>query len=129
MHDAIFRNQTEITPSVADDKIKALAGEIEGLNKTTLADCMQRQLSLGAVLRDQQLGKQLGVNGTPTIFINGEVQHIGSPDTFHQMLLDYLQGTSSDESGLYIPAKASPSQPDKGSSFAGATALEKSTKP
>jgi protein-disulfide isomerase len=66
MADALFANQR----SLYDRRIFALAQEL-GLDAGDFQDCMNKGLTLGAVIEDARLGNKLGINSTPTLFING----------------------------------------------------------
>jgi protein-disulfide isomerase len=72
MHEALFANQSRLSPSL----IFALAGAL-GLSQAAL----QRALTLGACARkvreDFVGGARSGVNGTPCFFVNG-VRHDGA---------------------------------------------------
>jgi protein-disulfide isomerase len=90
LHDSIFQNQSEIQPEGATTAIEDMALRIEGINRAELLDCEKKELSLGVVLRDKQLGEQLGVNSTPTVFLNGEVVQFGSAAQLHDLLQAHL---------------------------------------
>ena len=66
--------------------------------------CMDRQMSLGAVIRDKDLGSRLGVKGTPTLFINGEqAPAIQSAADLHRLLGDALTNTTARAGGGGTP--------------------------
>ena len=53
------------------------------LDQETFRQCVDRQLSLGAVVRDEQLARTVGANATPTIFINGRtVDHASDASAY-----------------------------------------------
>jgi len=79
LHDALFENQDKITADNVTQKVDDLAAQIETLNIRDFRECLRRQTSLGMVLRDRQIGTLVGVKGTPTMFINGELL-TGLPD-------------------------------------------------
>jgi protein-disulfide isomerase/uncharacterized membrane protein len=54
-----------------EDQLKALASKV-GLDLDRLARCVASPLTQSAILADIQDGLRLGVEGTPTLFVNGE---------------------------------------------------------
>ena len=77
MHDALFAGQEGLTAANVDGRVREMAAGIPGLDVATFGMCMERQMSLGAVIRDRELGRRLGVTGTPAVFVNGrEVEGI-----------------------------------------------------
>ena len=95
LHDALFEYQEEITAANFDSRLGEFASGINSLDPQDFGNCLDRQMSLGMVLRDRQLGAALGVKGTPTIFINGELQ-VGLPDAvdFHNRLVKAIDEAS-----------------------------------
>jgi protein-disulfide isomerase len=68
--DAIFENQGGIALATADDKLKELA-TAAGLDAQKLAACATTPETEARVQKSLQLGESLGINETPTVFING----------------------------------------------------------
>jgi protein-disulfide isomerase len=66
MHDALFVNRDHLEGADIDGYAKEL-----GLDLAKLHNDMQSQAATDRVDRDKKLGEELGVLGTPTIFING----------------------------------------------------------
>jgi protein-disulfide isomerase len=48
-------------------------GDDAGVDRARLAACMDSKASLSRVEAGRQEGKDLGVNGTPTSFVNGRI--------------------------------------------------------
>jgi protein-disulfide isomerase len=48
-------------------------GEDAGLDRSRLAACIDSKASLARVETERQEGKDLGVSGTPTSFVNGRI--------------------------------------------------------
>jgi len=71
-HDGLFAGQATITKANLREKVDDLAAHVPGLDMVQFRSCLERQMSLGVVIRDRDLGVRLGVQGTPTLFINGE---------------------------------------------------------
>ena len=65
-----FDDQANITESNADEKLTAIADK-SGVKGADMAACSSKPETLGRVEHSLALGRGLGVNGTPTMFING----------------------------------------------------------
>ncbi len=92
LHDALFLNQSTITQENVSEKVTALAASIPTLDQTKFKECVDRQMSLGVVLRDKDLATHSGVTGTPTIFVNGRIiPGIGNAAEFHKLLENAIQ--------------------------------------
>lgn len=68
MHDLLFANFNQLS----EEKIRALAKEA-GLDLSRFDKDRTTQKLRDEVLRDQGLGQQAGVQGTPTVFLNGKL--------------------------------------------------------
>lgn len=73
-----FSEQANITESSADEKLKAIATE-SGVNADQIAACSTKPDTEARVEASLELGKSVGVNGTPTLFINGRMITGGAP--------------------------------------------------
>lgn len=65
-----FEEQVNITEANADEKLKAIA-TASGANGDEVAACAAKPDTKARVEASIALGKSLGVNSTPTVFING----------------------------------------------------------
>lgn len=71
-HDILFLNQQgENQGGPSNEKLISLAAEL-GLDETTFRQCLETEKYLSDVEADIEAGRALGVQGTPTVFINGE---------------------------------------------------------
>jgi len=68
--DSIFENQGGIALATADDKLQQLA-TATGLDAQKLSACAATPETEARVNKSLQLGQELDVNQTPTVFING----------------------------------------------------------
>jgi len=68
--DAIFENQGGIALATADDKLKELA-TANGLDAQKIAACADSPETAARIKKSTDLGAALGVNETPTVFMNG----------------------------------------------------------
>jgi protein-disulfide isomerase len=68
--DKTFEDQSNITASNADEKLKAIA-TASGANADEVAACAVKPDTKARIEASLALGKSVGVNGTPAVFING----------------------------------------------------------
>ena len=85
MHDLLFENQS----ALEDEDLAAYAGEL-GLDETRLIREVTSTAYAQLIREDFRDGVRAGVNGTPTLFINGE-RYDGVRDLKH--LLNALTAT------------------------------------
>lgn len=67
-HDRLFASSPDLSPAV----LEKIASDI-GLNTREFRSCIDDEESRSAILRDLQTAKKLGIQGTPTIVINGQI--------------------------------------------------------
>lgn len=68
--ESVYAAQSDITAANASDKLNALADQA-GAKSAEVAACSDKPETVGRVERSVELGKSLGINSTPTLFING----------------------------------------------------------
>jgi protein-disulfide isomerase len=83
MHDILFENQEAL-----DDKDIAQYATTLGLDGSSLVDEVLTGAHAARVREDFRAGARGGVNGTPTLFING-VRHEGTPDSLLAALIEH----------------------------------------
>ena len=92
LHDRLFESQETITAADASKRINDLAEGVPGLDMRRLQECLKRQMPLGAVIRDGEMGRRLGVVATPTVFLNGiPIPGVRSRAELHRYLSDALR--------------------------------------
>jgi protein-disulfide isomerase len=69
-HDWIYENQQETTVDNYNAKLTEWAGK-SGLDSVQLGRCMDSKATQAEVDRTQAMGRAVGVEGTPTLFLNG----------------------------------------------------------
>lgn len=112
MHDQLFTHQEQL----GDNDILGYAKKL-GLNMEQFKTDWQSQATKDAIARDKDLGSKLGVQGTPSIFIDGrKFTTIGHAD-FAEQLRDWLRL----EMQLDASAGSSPPPPAPSPSVSGAT--------
>ncbi len=79
MHDAIYAGQDEWVAARRPDRVLEGYAERLGLDRDRYRSCVQEQRAWPEVLADKALGDSLGVNATPTFYINGRLLDEGPP--------------------------------------------------
>lgn len=85
MHDAIFKNQDDITPDNAWDELNGFAKD-EGLDADAFKTCMASPEAAKAVDANHADGVTLGIASTPTVYVNGRPVVGGDPSTVMQYI-------------------------------------------
>ena len=70
-HDILYANQTGSSEQYSERRLLAFAAELD-LDADVFRSCLRDGHSRGGVQEDVDLASQMGVNATPTLFINGE---------------------------------------------------------
>jgi protein-disulfide isomerase len=98
LHDRLFDNQETITSADAAKQIEQLAAGVPNLDMKHFQECVNRQLSLGAVVRDREMGKRVSVVATPAVFLNGvQIPGVRSGAELHRYLSDALSDALKDK--------------------------------
>ncbi len=85
LESAIFDQQDLISAENAYDKLTEIA-IAAGLQRDAFRACLADPAAKEAVEADLALGQKLGVNSTPTVFINGREAVGGEPNTVEQLI-------------------------------------------
>ena len=83
-----FDEQTNITEANADEKLKAIA-TASGAKGDEIAACAVKPDTKARIEASLALGKSVGVNGTPTLFINGRNVPGGAPVELMKKIVDF----------------------------------------
>lgn len=83
-----FDDQANITESNIDEKLKAIA-TAAGVNGEEMAVCAGKSATKARVEASVQLGKSVGVTGTPTLFINGRSVPGGAPAEVIKKIVEF----------------------------------------
>lgn len=75
--DQVFQNQQGLTPDASDATLGDDATKV-GLSAAKVGSCSYTDAAKNAVDASMKLGKELNVNETPTIFVNGRLIAIGN---------------------------------------------------
>jgi protein-disulfide isomerase len=85
LYDSIFQNQDLISPENVWDKLAEFATQA-GLNADAFKVCLSSDEAKKAVDADQAEGVEVGVNSTPTLYINGRPLVGGDPQVLEQYI-------------------------------------------
>ena len=98
--DAVFAGQEQTTESNVDEMMKAAATKA-GVDGDKVAACAVTPEALAKVDASTALADELGVNSTPTIFINGRPISLGPNVTFE--LLKKIVNYQAEMDGVKLP--------------------------
>lgn len=87
--DAVFNNQQQLTPDSSDAALGDAATKV-GLNAAKVGACSYTSAAKDAVNASIQLGKDLNVNETPMLFVNGRQIPVGEVAN-HQLPYETLK--------------------------------------
>ncbi len=90
-----FEEQANITEANADEKLKAIA-TASGANGDEIATCAAKPDTKARVEASVALGKSVGVNSTPTLFINGRNLPGGAPVDVLKKIVDFQASQAKD---------------------------------
>jgi len=99
----VFANQNAINASNVRERLLAL-GDDAGVDRSRLAACIDSKASLSRVEAARQEGEDLGVNKTPTTFVNGRII-VGLPSqaTFDKIVDEALLARTRSGTGARNP--------------------------
>jgi protein-disulfide isomerase len=73
LHDFLFAHQKQISDKNFAEEISGWASNAPGLSRSEFDRCVSQSLMSGQVEQDLALGGELGVEATPTVFVNGNL--------------------------------------------------------
>jgi protein-disulfide isomerase len=87
---AVYEAQENITAQNADEKLGGIAAS-SGADAKTVAACAITPETKSRVDQSVALGKAVGVEGTPTLFINGrKIGNLNLPPEYLKSIVDYM---------------------------------------
>jgi protein-disulfide isomerase len=89
----VYDSQDSITAATADSTLTTIANGV-GVNGQTAATCASKAEIKAKIDQSLELGKQVGVTGTPTLFLNGrKIQNIsGTPYQVRSAIAKFQEG-------------------------------------
>lgn len=85
-YETLFENQ----PNLKAGAIADLLASVPGIDLARLKTCMSQPSTAEKVKRDGMLGKEVGINATPTFFINGKRVEGGLPTNLWMQVIDRM---------------------------------------
>jgi protein-disulfide isomerase len=97
-HDNLFRNQARWAPMTSPVSTFIDYAETLGLDRGQFASCLNSDRHAVLVTANMELGNRLGVNGTPTIYVEqgGAARRVGAD---LRTLSEYIDGILAEETG------------------------------
>jgi protein-disulfide isomerase len=89
VHDVIYDNQDQITAETASDKLMQLAADA-GTDPTAMRACVAAPETTTSVRKNIAEGRSVGVEGTPTTFVNGRPV-VGPNEQLFRQFLQFLK--------------------------------------
>lgn len=87
LHDLIYENQDTWVESRRPAGVLDGLAERAGVDRARYRQCVDERAAWGRVLADKALGDSLGINGTPTFFVNGRrLADVPSFDEFRHIV-------------------------------------------
>ena len=86
-HDILFANQTGRSDQYSDRRLLAFADELD-LDGEEFRSCLLDGYSRDAVQQDADLAAEMGVQATPSVFINGDKVEGTQPFEVYQELIE-----------------------------------------
>lgn len=80
----LFANSSENPGVYPDARLKAMAASLN-LDTNTFNACYDKNTHQDQITQDLTLGSQMGVSGTPSVFVNGKIVSPGSVPTYQQI--------------------------------------------
>ncbi len=99
-----FEEQANITEANADEKLKAIATD-SGVNGDEMATCAVKPDTKARIEASIELGKSVGVTGTPALFINGRPLGAGAPVDVLRKVVEFAANQAKGNEKPEIPAK------------------------
>ena len=92
----VFAAQRTIRPETADAQLLQIANDVPNIARDKLSRCLADHESAADVEADLKLGSLVGVEGTPTVFINGVKQPpFRTPEQLAQAVTDAAKAVAS----------------------------------
>jgi len=88
-HDLLFANQASNRAAFSNSQLKRYAGQV-GLDAAAFNACLDSNVKAGEIQSDLDKGESLGVEATPTWFINGQIVRGELPESELRQMFDRL---------------------------------------
>jgi protein-disulfide isomerase len=86
--DEVFANQASLTPAASDKTLKDAATKV-GVDADKVTACSTTPATKAAVDASLKLSADLGINSTPTLYVNGRALPLGGPEDQLKTVIAY----------------------------------------
>jgi protein-disulfide isomerase len=86
LHDFLFAHQRELSPDNFAQRVTLWVQDTQSLDQGRFERCRSEHLTSGQIEQDMALGEELGVRGTPTVFVNGDITDSHSEDELRTLV-------------------------------------------
>ncbi len=86
LHDFLFANQQELTKETVAGKALEFLSQEKAVDPNKVTSCLTEKGYQESLRRDQQLAMDLGIQGTPTVFLNGRRVSVRSIEDLRKAL-------------------------------------------
>jgi protein-disulfide isomerase len=107
MHDYFFEHQRELNPGNLRQRLLEYAKGLADFDSARFEKCLDERRTAARVEEDIALGKEIGVNATPTLFVSGE-RVTGARTEQIRMLIEQMSRPEE-----LAPPAAAPAPPGK----------------
>ena len=95
LHDFLFEHQQELTPQNIEKKLTDYTKGLKNLDQVKLRACLGDGKVDTLIDRDVEFGSQNGVNGTPTLYLNGQrISDARNPEHILTLIREQRSGLS-----------------------------------
>lgn len=97
LHNYVFEKQRELTPENVVERLVHYSNRLWGFDRRKFEACVAEHRTAAKIERDVAFGKAHGINGTPTIFVNGRRTEVGGDAVQIRSLIRQLSGARKTE--------------------------------
>ena len=94
LHDYLFAHQKEITVESMQRRLLGQAAGLPGFDTKKFESCLDTKSGAGRVDADIAFGKEIGVSGTPAIFVNGQQVSGYRPEQIRTLIRELTEAST-----------------------------------
>ncbi len=96
----MFEHQQELTPQNLEKRVTTYARSLRNFDPSQFRGCLADKAAIAAIDRDVKFGEENGIDGTPTVFMNGQrVSNITSPEQILTLVRQYVSRSDPKSNG------------------------------
>ena len=104
VHDNFYRDQSSISADKVNSKIKIWLATTPSFDTKKFDNCVENGSGSDSVRIDEAIGRQLGVQATPTLFINGSMlKGMHTADQIHEEIRKRFTNAASEKDSIDSP--------------------------